>query len=355
MNLSDEESERYSRHLVLPGFGEEAQLKLKKSAVLVVGARGLGCPCLLYLAAVGIGHIAIADGDVVALSNLQRQVLYNQADIGKFKAETAKVHLEAKNSELKITAFNTRITSDNALEIIRDFDLVIDGSDNFATRYLLNDVCVELNKPLVHGALFQFEGQVSTFNYKGGATYRCLFPQLPQQSDFAACGEVGILGVLPGIIGTYQAAEAIKVLTGIGEVLSGKLLIFNLLTNDTSVIRFKVNREKQKIRQLEPEEKDDSGSSISINTNNLDEWLQSRSAQLVDVREEYEFERFNVGGINVPGSLLEENLNLIEASVPVILVCQTGLRSAKAVEKLKLYFPEGEFYNLEGGLENYLK
>lgn len=353
MNLSEEELKRYDRHLILPGFGEEAQLKLKKSAVLVVGAGGLGCPCLQYLAAAGIGHLAVADGDIVSLSNLQRQILYNQADIGKFKAETAKVHLEAKNSEIKITAFNTKITSDNAQEIIRDFDLVIDGSDNFATRYLLNDVCVALNKPLVYGALFQFEGQVSTFNYKNGPTYRCLFPDPPRQSDFAGCGEVGVLGVLPGIIGTYQAAEAIKFLTGIGEVLSGKLLIFSLLTNDSRIVRFKA---KSDHREPMPEVRNTtSSSSNSITPRNLDERLQSGYLQIIDVREEYEFERFNIGGINIPGSLLEENLYLVETRTPVIVVCQTGSRSGKAVEKLMQYFPDGEFYNLEGGLENYLK
>ncbi len=355
MNLSEEERERYSRHLVLKGFGTEAQLKLKASSVLVVGAGGLGCPCLLYLVAAGVGHIGIADGDVVTLSNLQRQVLYNEADVGKFKAETARNFLQAKNSSIRITAFNTKIHEENVNEILIDFDLVIDGSDNFSTRYLLNDACVILNKPLVSGALFEFEGQLSTFNYKGGPTYRCLFPNPPQQPDFAGCGETGVLGVLPGIIGTYQASEALKVLTGIGEVLSGKLLVINLLSNDTSFISFKANSRQNEPGDLKPVEVRKEVEIKSITPAELDTMMQSGPVQLIDVREEYEYERFNIGGINLPFSVLEESLRIIEVKNNVILICQTGSRSAKALISFKNFFPENQFYNLEGGLNSYLK
>ncbi|MFD2164439.1 molybdopterin-synthase adenylyltransferase MoeB [Paradesertivirga mongoliensis] len=349
MTLSTEELNRYSRHLLMDEFGAEAQLKLKASKVLVIGAGGLGCPCLLYLAAAGVGFIGIADDDVVSLSNLQRQVLFNTEDVGKPKAETAKAHLLKKNPHIQIQT-HSRITRDNVLDIIANYDLVIDGSDNFSTRYLLNDACVITGKPYIHGALFKFEGQVSTFNYQNGPTYRCLYPEAPAAGEVPACGVAGVLGVLPGIIGTWQATEAIKVLTGTGEPLNGKLLVLNLLTNSFDILRFKASPVNQRITELgfyddvcEPE-------SLSIDFDTLNKWLETEDIQLIDVREEYEFERYNIGGINLPFSELADEPAL-PSDKKTVVVCETGARSLKAVNMLKNKFPHLQIFNLKGGLQ----
>ncbi|PDH28412.1 MAG: thiamine biosynthesis protein ThiF, partial [Puniceicoccaceae bacterium MED-G30] len=218
--LSQDEMLRYQRHLSLPGFGPDAQSKLKQSGVLVIGAGGLGCPVLLYLAAAGVGRIGIIDGDTVDLSNLQRQVLYTADDIGRSKAAVAAEKLREQNPNVDCIAYEERLSVDNAMERITAYDLVIDGSDNFPTRYLVNDACVLAGKPLVHGAIQTFSGQVSVFNFQGGPTYRCLFPEPPNPEDAPSCAEVGVVGVLPGLVGLYQATEALKLLAEIGEPLS---------------------------------------------------------------------------------------------------------------------------------------
>ncbi len=228
-NFYPNEILRYQRHLTLPGFGMQAQQKLKHARVLVVGAGGLGCPALQYLAAAGTGTLGIVDDDCVSLSNLQRQILYTEADIGMRKAETAAARLLAMNPNIDCQPHAVRLGPHNALDLIRDYDLVVDGSDNFATRYLVNDACVLAGKPFIHGAIQTYHGQASVLNYQGGPTYRCLFPEPPDPKDAPNCSETGVLGVLPGMIGTIQATEAIKVLTGIGEPLSGVLLLFDAL------------------------------------------------------------------------------------------------------------------------------
>lgn len=351
MTFSDEEKERYSRHLILDQFGLEGQQKLKGSSVLVVGAGGLGCPCLLYLVAAGIGHIGIADDDFVSLSNLQRQVLYATDDIGKPKSVVACQKLLKRNPSVKITTFQTRITKDNALEILKDYDVIIDGSDNFPTRYLLNDTCVILNKPLIYGALFKFEGQVSTFNYKGGPTYRCLFPQSPAKGEMPGCGEVGVLGVLPGIIGTWQATEAIKVIAGIGEPLSGKLLIINLLSNEISTIKFSLVEGNRKMETLGDYSVECTKETDEIDSKTFLDLLKQGTIELIDVREEYEFEKYNIGGINIPLSELEERINEIKPDQITVCVCSTGNRSEKAVKIIKNYFNTSVSYHLKEGLQ----
>lgn len=350
MNLSGEEKERYSRHLLMQEFGIEAQLKLKAAKVLVVGAGGLGCPCLLYLTAAGVGTLGIADDDVVSLSNLQRQVLFSNMDIGLLKAETAKLHLQEKNPFIQIVT-HPRITTENVFPILGKYDLVIDGSDNFNTRYLLNDACIIANKPYIYGALFKFEGQVSTFNFRSGPTYRCLYPEAPPADEVPACGEAGVLGVLPGIIGTWQAAEAIKVITGIGEPLSGKLLTMNLLTNDINVISFKVNPLNREINELTSSAQFCESSGDAITYDVLNDWLQREDIQLIDVREEYEFERFNIGGLNIPFSELEERMHVLQSDKKTVVLCQTGGRSLKAMAVLKKQLPLLEIYNLKDGLQ----
>lgn len=242
--LTDSEKERYSRQLILQGFGADAQQKLKQSSILVIGTGGLGCPALTYLASAGIGTIGIADDDKVALSNLPRQILYTTDDVGEYKVIASKQRLTAMNPHCNITIYKERVTRDNVLQMMKAYDVVVDGSDNFQTRYLLNDACVMLKKPLVYGAISGFEGQVSVFNYNNGPTYRCLFPEPPAPGDMPSCNEAGVVGVLPGIIGTMQATEAIKILTGIGTVLSGKLLTIDLLKNQTNYFDVAVNEAK---------------------------------------------------------------------------------------------------------------
>ncbi|MFN3392412.1 MAG: HesA/MoeB/ThiF family protein [Meiothermus ruber] len=224
---SKEELDRYARHIVLPGVGGAGQARLKQSAVLVVGAGGLGSPVLMYLAAAGVGRLGLVEMDRVDVSNLQRQVLFDTPSVGQPKAEVAKSRLESLNPHIQVEAHAERITSENALRLLEPYDLVIDCTDNFPTRYLLNDACVLLDKPLVYGAIHQFEGQLSVFHHQGGPCYRCLFPQPPRPGTVPNCAEAGVFGVLPGVIGSLMATEAIKVLLGLGEVLSGKLLLYD--------------------------------------------------------------------------------------------------------------------------------
>jgi sulfur-carrier protein adenylyltransferase/sulfurtransferase len=234
MKLSNQELLRYSRHLSLKDFGMEAQLKLKQARVLVIGAGGLGCPALLYLSAAGVGKIGVVDFDKVETSNLQRQILFTEDDIGKPKAEVAVDHLRKRNSFVEFQSFNQKLSAASAAELITDYDLILDCTDNFDARYVINDACVLFDKPFVYGSIFKFEGHVSLFNAKdkngdNGPTYRCLFPTPPEEGTIPSCEEAGVIGFLPGLIGTLQAAEAIKWITGIGETLSGKLLSVNSL------------------------------------------------------------------------------------------------------------------------------
>lgn len=235
MQLSTKELQRYLRQIMLPEIGLEGQQKLQQAKVLVVGAGGLGCPVLQYLAAAGVGTIGIVDDDVVDVTNLHRQILYTMADLGKHKATTAAEKLSLLNPYIQLHPITERLSADNAIKWIREYDLVIDGSDNFDTRYLVNDSCVQLDKPFVSGSILAFEGQVSVFNYQGGPTYRCLFPE---PSEAASCTVNGVLGILPGIIGTYMANEALKIIGHIGETLSGKLMVVNALHNTTRVFNF---------------------------------------------------------------------------------------------------------------------
>ncbi|MCB9204127.1 MAG: HesA/MoeB/ThiF family protein [Flavobacteriales bacterium] len=235
---------RYNKQIALPEVGEAGQQKLAEANVLVVGAGGLGCPVLQYLVAAGIGTIGIVDGDVVNETNLHRQVLYTKSDVGKPKVEVAAERLDQLNPEVIINTYSEFLTAKNAMDIVANYDLIVDATDNFAARYRINDVCVKLDKPFVYGAIHRFEGQVSVFNYKGGPTYRCFFPEYPTENQIPNCNETGVLGVLPGIVGTYQATEVLKMILGIGEVLSGKLMTLNLLTNSTRTFEFSRNEEQ---------------------------------------------------------------------------------------------------------------
>lgn len=248
--LTDRELRRYHRQIILPGIGEDGQEKLKKSRVLVIGVGGLGTPILQYLSAGGVGRIGIVDNDMVVESNLQRQILFGSKDLGKLKAIIARNRLSALNTDVDFEIYNIRITPDNILRIIRDYDLVFDATDNFSTRYLINDACVILGKTWIYGAISVFEGQVSVFNYKDGPTLRCLFPHPPSKGSYRPAEESGLLGVLPGMIGCYQASEAIKVITGYGDLLSGKLLTVNIKTNTFRIFEIPPVSKNRKITTL---------------------------------------------------------------------------------------------------------
>ena len=249
-DLSSAESLHYQRHLALSQFGISSQKKLKSSSILVVGAGGLGCPALQYLAAAGVGKIGIIDGDKVEASNLQRQVLFTYDDIGKYKAETARNKISLLNPHVEIEHFNERLTSENIEERLRAYSVILDGSDNFETKYLLNDASILFNKVLIYGSIFEFSAQISVFNLNNGPTYRCLFPEPPSGDALPPCTEAGVLGVLPGIAGSIQASEAIKVMTGLGEPLSGKLLLFDALTLKTQVVTFNLRPDSRNIKNL---------------------------------------------------------------------------------------------------------
>ncbi|MFB9864265.1 molybdopterin-synthase adenylyltransferase MoeB [Rufibacter immobilis] len=345
--LTPEESNRYSRHLILPEIGLAGQQKLKAAKVLVIGAGGLGCPVLQYLAAAGVGTLGIVDFDRVEESNLQRQILFSTSDVGSLKADAAKERLLAQNPYISIISHPFQLQSQNALEIMREYDLVIDGSDNFTTRYLINDACVMLHKPLVFGSIFKFEGQVSVFNYRGGPTYRCLYPEA---SDLASCSEVGVLGVLPGLVGCLMANEAIKVITGIGEVATGKLLLLHALTLQFNTFVFGLNPDNLNIQEL-PQNTllcDVPIQEIAF-TELLSRLNRGETFTVLDVREEDEYQRQNIGGQLFPLSSLEEKWHLIDASLPLLVHCQSGLRSKKAYHILqKNGFTN--LYNLSGGL-----
>lgn len=348
--FSSEERERYNRHFILQEFGEAAQQKLKKAHVLVIGAGGLGCPALLYLAAAGAGCIGIVDDDVVSLSNLQRQVLYTTEDIGLLKVLAAKKRLEALNPSIQINAIAARINSENVLSILSSYDIIVDGTDNFSTRYLLNDATVLLQKPLVYGAIFKFEGQVSVFNLEDGPTYRCLFPSPPADANFLSCSDVGVLGVLPGIIGTWQAVEVIKIITGIGSPLKGKILNIDLINNEVNSFSFTAVEKNKRITELGTYNETCEPLIKEVDWQTLNNWQQEKEVQLLDVREQDEYNRGNIGGQNFPLSQLEKAIENIDPLKLTVVHCQTGVRSKKAIAIITSFYPLTDIYNLKGGL-----
>ncbi|MBT8297766.1 MAG: HesA/MoeB/ThiF family protein [Maribacter sp.] len=344
--------ERYKRQTILKDFGPECQLKLAQSKVLVVGAGGLGIPVLTYLNAMGVGTLGIVDIDEVSISNLHRQVLYNENDIGQSKVTVAIKKLQKQNSDTNLIALKTFLIRDNALDIIKDYDLVVDASDNFPTRYLINDACVILKKPFVYGALHSFEGQVSVFNYLGGPTYRCLFPNMPSANELPDCNEHGVLGITPGIVGNLQALETVKVLTGIGEVLSGKLLLFNGLNQSFQKIKFSPIPANLNITMLQMDYAlDCSKDTVSIEAWEFEKLWHSEMVQIIDVRTLKEYEQFHLrDSICHPLDDIENWRHQISLSSPVYLICQSGIRSLKAQQYLQSNNPEANFINVNGGI-----
>ena len=351
-DLSQEEILRYSRHLIIPDVGLTGQRHLKAAHVLLVGAGGLGSPLALYLAAAGVGHLGLVDFDVVDLSNLQRQVLHGTKDIGRSKLESARDRVADVNPHVELTTYETVLDSSNALEILRDYDIVIDGTDNFPTRYLVNDACVILGKPNVYGSIFRFEGQASVFATEQGPCYRCLFPEPPPPGMVPSCAEGGVLGVLPGLIGTIQATEAIKLILGIGEPLIGRLLLVDALGARFRTVKLRKNPECPACGTREINELIDyqqfcgvpqaaaqarrDGEVPAITPRDLTERLKRGEVDLIDVREPHEWEIAHIPGARlIPLATLPEALATLDSSREVVVHCKSGGRSAKAVRQLQ--------------------
>ncbi len=352
--------------MLLPDFGEEKQRRLLAGSVLVIGAGGLGCPALLYLAAAGVGRLGIVDFDRVETSNLHRQVLYNAGDIGLSKAEVAAARIRAANPDTAVDVFNTRIDTGNALGIIAGYDLVVDGSDNFPTRYLVNDACVLLGKPLVYGSVYRYEGQVGVFNFPDSATgtrlsYRDLFPRPPAPEEVPNCAEAGVLGVLPGIIGTMQAGEAIKLLTGLGEPLAGRLLTWHWLHN--SFFEFRLSPDPAGVSAAPENEaafkKTDYDLFCGQETGRVKEVLPEEFERLageenwlvIDVRNPGEQPR--LAGrpyLSVPLSGLENRLPELQGAENLLVFCQAGARSLKAARIISERYSHKTVCSLKGGI-----
>ena len=338
---------RYSCQIALPGFGEEAQKLLQQAKVLVVGAGGLGCPALQYLTAAGVGTIGVADYDIVSISNLHRQVLYNPLDAGLKKAEVACERLQKQNPAIKIIPHVLKITSDNVLDILRQYDVILDGTDNFEIRYLLNDAAVILGKPLVYGAIYQYEGQVAVWNVEKGngnysPNYRDLYPNV-NASQIPNCAEGGVIPTLAGIIGCIQANEVIKYITQTGELLKGRVLVFDAQTLQSRVIKIGETT-KTNIDKLNP--------TISVQTitaEELKKGLDEDYFELIDVRTIQERDLFDIGGKHIPLDEIEENIGYIISGIPKVLYCATGKRSIEAVKLIRQKYPEANVYSLEGG------
>ena len=368
MQLSNEEVYRYSRHLIIPDVGLAGQQKLKAASVLIVGAGGLGSPLALYLAAAGIGKLGIVDFDSVDFTNLQRQILHSTPDVGRSKLDSARDRLEALNPGVEVQRYETRLTSDNAMEIAGDYDIVIDGTDNFPTRYLVNDACVLLGKPNVYGSIFRFDGQASVFDAKRGPCYRCLYPEPPPPGAVPSCAEGGVLGVLPGIIGVIQATEAIKLIVGIGEPLIGRLLIYDALAMSFTDLKLKkdpkcpICGENPTVTDLidyehfcgldveEPEAESLRDFEMTP------EELRARMEQgddllIVDVREPHEHDICRIGGAKLmPLSRFAAEVSQLSSTQEIVLYCHRGIRSMTALKFLrKAGFRR--LKNLQGGID----
>jgi len=351
--LSREEILRYSRHLLIPDVGLEGQRKLKAASILVIGTGGLGSPVSLYLAAAGVGRIGIVDFDVVEPSNLQRQVIHGTATVNQLKVDSARQRMLDINPGIQVDAINEPFTSQNAMRIAGEFDVIIDGSDNFPTRYLSNDVCVLLGKPNVYGSIFRFEGQASVFDARQGPCYRCLFPQPPPPGLVPTCAEGGVLGVLPGTIGTIQATEALKCVLGIGESLVGRLLLYNALDLTFEFVKLRKNP-ACKICGAQPEitelidydafcgvpgsghEPGKAGGNWDISAHELAERLrEAHPPRLIDVREPHELEISHIEGAElIPLGQLASRLSELNSAEEIVLFCKSGTRSVRALEVL---------------------
>ncbi|HSU62012.1 MAG TPA: molybdopterin-synthase adenylyltransferase MoeB [Bryobacteraceae bacterium] len=350
--MTNEEIARYSRHLIVPEVGMEGQLKLKQAKVIMIGAGGLGAPLGLYLAAAGVGRIGIVDFDVVDASNLQRQVIHGTRDLGRKKLDSAADSMRDINPNVQIDKFDTSLSSENALEILKDYDIVVDGTDNFPTRYLVNDACVLLKKPNVYGSIFRFEGQATVFAYEDGPCYRCLYPEPPPPGLVPSCAEGGVLGILPGMIGLVQATETVKLILGVGEPLKGRLLLYDALGmrfrelklrrdrhcpvcgDHPSVTKLIDYQEFCGIRPAPPQAVQTEGvidvQEVKRKLDRGDDFL------LIDVREPHEYQIARIPGAKlIPLGELPKRLNELNPEADIVAHCRSGARSQKAVDLMK--------------------
>ena len=367
-NLSHSEILRYSRHLLIPEVGLEGQRQLKASSALIIGTGGLGSPVSLYLAAAGVGRIGLVDYDVVDFSNLQRQVIHGSSNLGELKVDSARARMLDINPDIQVETFNLVFTSENAFQIAQDYDIIIDGTDNFPTRYLTNDLCVLTGKPNVYGSIFRFDGQVSVFDARRGPCYRCLFPEPPPPGMVPSCAEGGVLGVLPGTIGSIQASEALKVLLDIGDPLIGRLLLYNALDMSFDFVKLKKNP-GCKVCSPEPEitalidyeefcgvpahdhDEGSAGAEWDITAWQLNEILNNGDdIHLLDVREPHELEISHLGGAQlIPLGQLASRLSELDSADEMVVFCKSGTRSARALELLvSAGFRKAK--NLKGGI-----
>jgi adenylyltransferase/sulfurtransferase len=376
MGLTNEQVKRYSRHLIMPEVGVEGQEKLINSSVLCIGAGGLGSPLALYLAAAGVGHLGVLDFDVVDFSNLQRQIIHSEKTIGELKVESAKKRILELNSDIKVTTYNEMLTSENAMEIIKDYDVIVDGTDNFATRYLVNDSCVLLGKPNVYGSIFRFEGQVSVFDAKKGPCYRCLYPEPPPPGLVPSCAEGGVLGILPGIIGTLQAAEAVKLIIEQGNPLIGRLLFLDVLEMQPREVKLRKDPDcpicgehatikelidyeefcgigRGELGQEETTQREDSEEDVL--EINIDQFKEIRdngnNVVVLDVREYHEYDICNIeGSVLIPLGEIADRIDELNEDDEIIVHCHHGGRSMKATQFLK---DKGfkNVKNLAGGID----
>ncbi len=364
--LTNEEILRYSRHLIMPEVGMDGQLKLKNAKVLLIGTGGLGAPLGLYLAAAGVGHLGLVDFDVVDFTNLQRQVTFGSDDVGKPKTAAAQARLSNLNPDIHIETFESKLTSENALELFRDFDIIVDGTDNFPTRYLVNDACILLGKPNVYGSIFRFEGQATVFGMPDGPCYRCLYPEPPPPGLVPSCAEGGVLGVLPGIVGSIQAMETIKLILGAGDSLAGRLLLFDALAMKFRELKLRKNHgcpmcgDHPTITKLidyyefcgvRGEEAPASNVQVpEITPRDLKTRLdRGDDLFILDVREPHEFQICNLNGHLIPLGELPRRVHELDSSREIVAHCRSGKRSAEAVDFLrKAGFRK--ILNLKGGI-----
>ncbi len=366
VQLSKQEVLRYSRHLIMPEVGMDGQLKLKKAKVLLIGAGGLGAPLGLYLAAAGVGRLGLVDFDVVDFTNLQRQVTFGTSDVGAPKLAAARARLSDLNPDIQIDTYETKLTSENALEIFRDYDIIVDGTDNFPTRYLVNDACVLLGKPNVYGSIFRFEGQATVFASNGGPCYRCLYPEPPPPGLVPSCAEGGVLGVLPGIIGAIQANETVKLILGRGTPLVGRLLLFDALNMKFRELKLRKNPdcpacgEHRTVTRLidynefcgiRGEESQPTVQVPEIEPAEVKRWYDTgRDFYVLDVREPHEYQICKLPDSHlIPLGELPRRVHELDSSVEIVAHCRSGKRSAEAVDFLrKAGFRK--VWNLKGGI-----
>jgi adenylyltransferase/sulfurtransferase len=365
-SLTKEEVQRYSRHLIMPEVGMDGQLKLKNAKVLCIGTGGLGAPLGVYLAAAGVGRIGLVDFDVVDNSNLQRQILFGTKDVGRPKIAAAADRLRDLNPDIQIETFETRLTSENALELFKDYDIIVDGTDNFPTRYLVNDACVLLGKPNVYGSIFRFEGQATIFAYPGGPCYRCLYPEPPPPGLVPSCAEGGVLGVLPGIVGSIQAAETLKLILGAGDSLVGRLLLFDALAMKFRELKLRKNPEcpacgehrtitklidYEEFCGIRGEEAPAMASTVpEITPKELKARLdKGDDLFILDVREPHEYQICNIGGKLIPLGEISRRAHELDSSREIVVHCRSGKRSAEAAEFLRTAGFR-KVLNLKGGI-----